>query len=93
MIQRSAQWILYDLLFWGRCVKRRRQTSIKKAISRGIRRGEIRSDAPIDILIDLLTAPCYFRVLFGHARITRPFIETAVDYALPAAGMSCGSAR
>ncbi len=64
----------------------RRRTSIKKAISRGIGRGEMRSDIPVDVLIDLLTAPCYFRVLFGHARITRPFIETLVDCTLRAAG-------
>jgi AcrR family transcriptional regulator len=63
----------------------RRRTSIKNAISRGIARAEIRSGVNLDVLIDLLTAPCYFRVLFGHARITRPFIKTVVDYALRAA--------
>jgi AcrR family transcriptional regulator len=62
-----------------------RRTSIKNAIARGMDRGEIRSDVPIDLFIDLVTAPCYFRALFGHARITRPFIETVVDYALRAA--------
>ena len=63
-----------------------RRTSIKSAIARGISRGEIRSDVRIDLLIDLVTAPCYFRALFGHARITRAFVETMVDYALRAAG-------
>jgi AcrR family transcriptional regulator len=66
----------------------RRRTSIKNAISRGIARGEIRGGIDIDVLIDLLTAPCYFRVLFGHARITRGFIETVVDYALRATGIN-----
>ncbi len=65
----------------------RRRTSIKNALSRGIARAEIRSGIHIDVLIDLLTAPCYFRALFGHARITRPFIETVVDYALRAAAI------
>jgi AcrR family transcriptional regulator len=64
----------------------RRRTSIRGAILRGIGRGEIRSDVPTEVLIDLLTAPCYFRVLFAHARITRRFIETVVDCALRAAG-------
>ena len=62
----------------------RRRTSIKNAVSRGIARGEIRGGIHLDVLIDLLTAPCYFRVLFGHAPITRPFIKTVVDYALRA---------
>lgn len=64
----------------------RRRTSIKKAIERGIARAEIRSVVHVDVMIDLLTAPCYFRVLFGHARITRAFVEAVVDYALRAAG-------
>lgn len=68
----------------------RRRSSIKNAISRGIARSEARRDIHIDVLIDLLTAPCYFRVLFGHARITRPFVETVVDYALRAAGFNPG---
>ena len=62
----------------------RRRASIRKAISRGITRAEIGSEIDVDVLIDLLTAPCYFRLLFGHARITRPFINTVVDYALRA---------
>src|ERR1700722_971108 len=60
----------------------RRRTSIRNAILRGIARAEIRRDIHIDILIDQLTAPCFFRVLLGHARITRRFVETVVDYAL-----------
>jgi AcrR family transcriptional regulator len=62
-----------------------RRASIKQAISRGVDRGEIRGDIPTDSFIDLLTAPFYFRVLLGHARINRPFIETIVDCALRAA--------
>jgi AcrR family transcriptional regulator len=62
-----------------------RRASIKQAISRGVDRGEIRGDIPTDSLIDLLTAPFYFRALFGHARINRPLIETIVDCALRAA--------
>ena len=64
----------------------RSRTSISKALARGMARGEIRSDIDIDVMIDLLTAPAYFRVLFRHARISRSFIETVVDYALRAAG-------
>lgn len=64
----------------------RRRASIEKAIVRGISRGEIRGDLQVDVMIDLLTAPCYFRVLFGHARPTRAFVETVVDYVLRAAG-------
>ena len=63
-------------------VLNRRRTSIRNAILRGVDRAEIRRGIHIDVMIDQLTAPCYFRVLLSHARITRPFIETVVDYAL-----------
>jgi AcrR family transcriptional regulator len=62
-----------------------RRASIKNALSRGIARGAIRRGRNVDVLIDLLTAPCYFRVLFGRGRINRAFIETVVDYTLRAA--------
>lgn len=68
----------------------RRRTSISNALARGIARGEIRRGMDIDVLIDLLTAPCYFRVLFRHARITRAFVETVVDYALRAVASNTG---
>ncbi|HTV95247.1 MAG TPA: TetR/AcrR family transcriptional regulator [Steroidobacteraceae bacterium] len=64
----------------------RRRRSIRGALVRGMRRGEIRRRKDVAPLIDLLTAPCYFRALFGHARVTRAFIESVVDYTLRAAG-------
>lgn len=63
-------------------VLRRRRASIRKALTRGIARGEIRADIDVEVFIDLLTAPAYFRVLFRHARVSRSFIETVVDYVL-----------
>ena len=66
----------------------RRRISIKRAFKRGVARGEIRGVGDAEVLIDLLTAPCYFRALFGHGRITGPFVETVVDYALRAAGFN-----
>jgi AcrR family transcriptional regulator len=68
----------------------RRRASIKHALTRGIARAEIHGEIHIEVLIDLLTAPFYFRVLLSHAPITRPFVETVVDCALRAAGLSAG---
>jgi AcrR family transcriptional regulator len=65
----------------------RRRTSIRKALTRGIARGEIRGDVDMEVFIDLLTAPVYFRELFRHARISRSFIESVVDYALRSAAI------
>jgi hypothetical protein len=70
-----------------------RRASIRRAISRGIVREEIRTGTPTDVLIDLLTAPCYFRLLFGYARITRAFIEAVVDQTLRGAGFDLDKSK
>jgi AcrR family transcriptional regulator len=62
----------------------RRRASIARALERGAERGEIARGRDLDALIDILTAPCYFRVLFGMGAITRRYIETLVDYSLRA---------
>ena len=60
----------------------KRRRSIRAAFQRGIKRGEIRSDVNIDLLMDMLTAPFYFRTLFGHVKLSATMIETVVDIIL-----------
>lgn len=47
-----------------------RRASTEAALRRGVERGDIRPDADLDLLLDLLGATTYHRVLFGHAPIT-----------------------
>jgi AcrR family transcriptional regulator len=60
----------------------KRRRSIRAAFERGIARGEIRSDLNIEVLMDMLTAPFYFRTLFGHVKLSPAMIETVVDIVL-----------
>lgn len=64
----------------------KRRRSIRAAFRRGIKRGEIRSDVNIELFMDMLTAPFYFRALFGHLKLSAQMIETVVDAVL------CGAA-
>lgn len=64
----------------------RRRRSIRAALQRGIARGELRSTANLDILIDMLTAPFYFRALFGHAKVSTDMIQVVIDVLLQGAG-------
>ncbi len=43
-----------------------RRASTAAALHRGIERGDIRPDADVDLLLDMLGATTYYRVLFGH---------------------------
>ncbi|MET8684907.1 TetR/AcrR family transcriptional regulator [Streptomyces sp. NPDC004732] len=47
-----------------------RRATTEAALRRGIERGDIRPDADIDLLLDMLGATTYHRVLFGHLRVT-----------------------
>ena len=57
----------------------KRRRSIRAAFKRGIKRREIRPTIDLDVAIDMLTAPFYFRALFGHAKISETMINRVVD--------------
>jgi AcrR family transcriptional regulator len=59
-----------------------RRRSIRAAFERGMARGESGRGFDIDVLIDMLTAPFYFRALFGHLPSTPATVNTVVDYVL-----------
>jgi AcrR family transcriptional regulator len=59
-----------------------RRRSIRAAFERGLARGESGRGFDIDVLIDMLTAPFYFRALFGHLPSTPATVDTVVDYVL-----------
>jgi AcrR family transcriptional regulator len=65
-----------------RDVLAKRRRSIRAAFRRGIKRGEIRSDINVELFMDMLTAPFYFRALFGHRKLSAMMIETVVDTVL-----------
>lgn len=60
----------------------RRRQSMQEAFARARARGEVRADLDIELVLDMLTAPFYYRTLFGHARITRRMTQDVVDYVL-----------
>ncbi|HEX3913787.1 MAG TPA: TetR/AcrR family transcriptional regulator [Steroidobacteraceae bacterium] len=62
-----------------------RRDSMRAALARGAVRGEIARGLDVELLLDMLTAPFYFRTLFGHAQVTAGMSGHAVDYALRAA--------
>ncbi|MFJ9681920.1 TetR/AcrR family transcriptional regulator [Streptomyces sp. NPDC101194] len=56
-----------------------RRATTAMALRRGIDRGDIRSDADIDLLLDMLASTTYYRVLFGHLPITPELAEGVVS--------------
>jgi AcrR family transcriptional regulator len=59
-----------------------RRQSMRAAFARAQARGEARADLELELLMDMLTGPFYYRVLFGHAPISRRMAADVVEYVL-----------
>jgi hypothetical protein len=51
-------------------------------IRQGVRRGELRADIDLETTLDLVFAPIYYRLLYGHGELTEAFAEQSVDHVL-----------
>jgi AcrR family transcriptional regulator len=56
----------------------RRTGAIRSLLLRGIERGELRRDLDVDIAVDLLLGPIYYRLLMSGEPLTRAFIDRMV---------------
>ena len=59
-----------------------RRKSMRDAFARARDRGEARKGQDVELLLDMLAGPFYFRTLFGHARIDRRMTRDVVEYVL-----------
>jgi len=59
-----------------------RRKSMREAFARARARREIRSDLDVELALDMLTGPFYFRTLFGHAPLTRRMARDIVEYVM-----------
>jgi len=59
-----------------------RRRSMREAFARALARGEIRADLDIEVILDLLTGPFYYRVLFGHAPLSARMARDVVECVL-----------
>jgi AcrR family transcriptional regulator len=57
-----------------------RRTEVARVIGLGIARGDLRSDADVDIATELLVGPVYFRLMFG-GELTDDFADRVGDTA------------
>jgi AcrR family transcriptional regulator len=59
---------------------RRRET--RPLLRRGIERGELRSDLDLEVAIDALYGPVYWRMLTGYAPLNDDFVDRLVDHVM-----------
>jgi AcrR family transcriptional regulator len=63
-----------------------RQTSVREALQRGIERGELRADADLVLIYDLLIGPLFTRSVVRGERLGPEIAEQTVDLILTAFG-------
>ncbi|MGG4039268.1 TetR/AcrR family transcriptional regulator [Heyndrickxia ginsengihumi] len=56
-----------------------RRKEAKRILDKGIKRGEIKESIDKDIVLDMLYAPVYFRILISKQVIDAVFIDTLLD--------------
>lgn len=50
-----------------------------QVIRKGMERGELKANIDIDVMIDALYSPLFYRLLLKHAPLTEPFVDALVD--------------
>jgi AcrR family transcriptional regulator len=74
--------------FLAEFVKRRREVT-RGVLRRAVRQGQVRSDTDIDLVIDAIGGAVTFRLLQGHAPLTKRFVDALITLVLN----GCGTAR
>ena len=63
-----------------------RRAPTKTILRRGIDRGELPPDTDLDLLIDLLVGPLFYRVVFTGQHISAKVVEQSIDIVLKGVG-------
>ncbi|MGF1479676.1 MAG: TetR/AcrR family transcriptional regulator [Cyanophyceae cyanobacterium] len=56
-----------------------RREDAKQTLQRGMKRGELKPDVDVEVAIDALYSPLFYRLLLKHAPLTEPFIDELVN--------------
>jgi len=57
-----------------------RRVEARQMLQAGIKRGELRKDTDVELVLDALYGPLYYRLLIKHAPLTPGFADALVDF-------------
>lgn len=58
-----------------------RRLDSRRILERGVQRGELKKDLDIELCMDLIYGPVFYRLLITGEQLDQPFIETLIHYA------------
>ena len=56
-----------------------RRKAASEVFQKGVEQGKLRSDVEVDVAIDALYSPLFYRLLIRHAPLTQDFVDELVD--------------
>jgi AcrR family transcriptional regulator len=65
-----------------------RRTEAREILEMGIERGELRDDIDLEVAVDVLYGPIYYRMLVGHAPLDGDFADVLADHAFAGLAVS-----
>jgi hypothetical protein len=68
-------------VFRNRFIMKSRETG-HALLLQAMQQGAVRTDLDLDVALDLIYAPLYFRLLIGHGALDRDFTDALLDMAL-----------
>ena len=60
-----------------------RREDAKRIFHKGVERGELRADLDVEVAIDALYSPLFYRLLLKHQPLTEQFVDQLVDVVVP----------
>jgi hypothetical protein len=57
-----------------------RRAEAREILELGIERGELRGDLDLEVAVDVLYGPIYYRMLVGHAPLDEDFADALADH-------------
>jgi AcrR family transcriptional regulator len=63
-----------------------RRDAVHALVERGVKSGEIREDVDVDLVVEMLYAPIYQRLLFGHRPLSEKYVDAALNLAFNGVG-------
>ena len=57
-----------------------RRAEAREILELGIERGELRDDIDLEVAVDVLYGPIYYRMLVGHAQLEGDFADALADH-------------
>lgn len=65
----------------------RRRKALREILDKGVMRGEIRADADLEVTVDMLAGPMWYRLLTQHEKLDLAFARQLVDTVLRGASV------